>query len=425
MTTNIQHIVFIVCHYYPFASANGNCAGKLAEEYAKRGFRVTVVCQKQWLGQEPNEQLRGCQIVRVSCRFNDRYVKYRGQASRKGIEGVWGKIRFFLIKLGNWMRVVLGHDSSNREWRTAFHKALCSLNLDDTHTLLVPLCFPMEALLAAADYHVIHSRSRMIPWLLDMYADSSTLHRTSWNRRLKYKRHEQQERYVLGESTQIIYLSSWGAHLRDLRDGDMARCHEIGLPLASCVANSPSVRQSKERVELVYLGSLLKKERNPQPALKVVSRYAEKYQDFRFLIYHMGNCESIINKFVAVYPDLIVNCGAVDNRRAALARESADVLVLIGNSHAVQLPSKIYEYMSTRKSILFFVKDDNDPLVPLLNKYGNALIVREEDPGSIDVDELHRFFHQPSCPGESIASILEKNTPQFIADYILELIRKQ
>ena len=423
--SDIQHIVFVVCYYYPYASANGNCAGKLAEEYARRGFWVTVVCQKQWPGQVKCEQLRGCQVERISCRINDRYIKYRHQSFQEGIKGVWGKIRYFLVRWGNWARVVFGQDSSNGELREAYREALCSLNLDDKHTLLVPLCFPVESLLASADYHKAHPDARLIPWLLDLYADSATLHRIGWNRRLKYKRHEQQERYVLGESREVIYLSSWEAHLRALCNGDMTHCHEVGLPLAGRVPELLPVRQPKDHVELVYLGSLLKDERNPGAALDVISRCADRYQDFRLLVYHMGNCDSIVNKFAARHPDQIVNCGAVDSNQAAQAREDADVLVLIGNTHAIQLPSKIYEYMSACKPILFFVKDDNDPLVPLLKQYGNALIIREADAISADVDELHRFLHRPVNPNGNIADILEKNTPQYIADYILDLVVEQ
>lgn len=425
MVPDIRHVVFVVCYYYPYASANGNCAGKLAEEYAKRGFQVTVVCQKQWLGQEQSEMLRGCQIVRVNYRFNDRYNEYRQQSSRQGIKGILGKVRFFLVRWGNWARVVFGQDSSNRELRAAYRDALSSLNLDDKHTLLVPLCFPVESLLASADYHKAHPDARLIPWLLDLYADSATLNRTFWNRRLKYKRHVQQERYVLGESDEVIYLSSWGSHLRALCDGDMTHCHEVGLPLATCVTGSPLERERKDRIELVYLGSLLKNERNPSAALDVISRCADRYQDFRLLVYHMGNCNGIVNRFAARHPDQIVNCGAVGSGRAAEARESADVLVLIGNTHATQLPSKIYEYMSTCKPVLFFVKDDNDPLVPLLRQYGNMLIIREADAGSANVDELHRFLHQTAGPNEIITAILEKNTPQYIADYILNLVAEQ
>lgn len=58
---------------------------------------------------------------------------------------------------------------------------------------------------------------------------------------------------------------------------------------------------------------------------------------------------------------------------------SASVLLSIGNSESPMAPSKIYEYMATGKPIIHFYSWDNDPCLEPLRKYGNSILVKEND----------------------------------------------
>lgn len=416
-----KNIVFLVDRYYPYASANGNCAGKLAEEFVLRDYQVYVLCQKNSYSIPIKEVIRGCSVIRITTMYNEKYLKSKKIKSKGGLNGVIGSFCLYILRVEKWMRVVLGNTSCDSSWRKSYYDTLCSLNLEDDNTILIPLCYSMEETLAAADYHSHHPKCKLLPWLLDLYATSSTLHRTSWNRQLKYKRHVEQEQYVISQSEKLLFLSSWKDHLNFLTKGNNSMCHEIGLPLAT-LSDEPIVKEKKELTELVYLGSLLINERNPEAALRVFAHYAELYNDFCFNIYHQGNCDKIINDYASRCPENIVNKGSVSNEKASEARNAADVLVLIGNKHSVQVPSKTFEYLSTKKPIVFFVKDLNDPILPLIEQYGNCFIVFEHDADKVDYTKLHLFLKNGLQTNGDVESLLRKNTPQYIADYITNLI---
>lgn len=60
-----------------------------------------------------------------------------------------------------------------------------------------------------------------------------------------------------------------------------------------------------------------------------------------------------------------------------------DVLILFGNSSPLQIPGKIFNYISTGK-LIFFIKNmvEEDPSAKILKEYGNAIIV---DNNSLDI----------------------------------------
>ena len=420
---HINHIVFLVGSYYPYASANGNCAGKIAEEFANKGFRVSVLCQKNSINLPNEELLNGCRVIRLSTSFNNLMLKVFDISSRGGLSGIFCKCIYHFMRFLKWSKVILGKSSTNKAWYNAFYEGLSSIHSSKGDgLLLIPLCFPFEGCYAAATYHRENLGILMIPWLLDMYANSATLHRNNMNRRMKYNRHIAQELYVLKESDSVVYLSSWGKHLESLLGSDMNHCHEIGLPLANLNESKVYNKRTEGNIEIVYLGSLLKDERNPSVALGVFASLASMYSDFKFSIYHMGNCDKIIDNYSTRYPSQIINCGSVENSRAEEIRNNADVLVLIGNAHAIQIPSKTFEYLSTGKPILFFVKDDKDPILELLHEYGNVMIIKESKAGEVDLNALYSFLRDGASLCGNLRSFLEKNTPTYIANYLLNLV---
>ena len=69
----------------------------------------------------------------------------------------------------------------------------------------------------------------------------------------------------------------------------------------------------------------------------------------------------------------------VDNDEAESILMSADILVNIGNSVSNQIPSKLFDYISTGKPILNIYKNKNCPSLEILSKYPDVLNVYEEN----------------------------------------------
>ena len=71
--------------------------------------------------------------------------------------------------------------------------------------------------------------------------------------------------------------------------------------------------------------------------------------------------------------------GRKNKEEVARIYQEADILVNIGNAIDNQMPSKIFEYISTGKPILNFYKVPNCPTLKYLNNYPLALNLYEPD----------------------------------------------
>lgn len=87
------------------------------------------------------------------------------------------------------------------------------------------------------------------------------------------------------------------------------------------------------------------------------------------------------NQLPTQFNDLEIKCyGRVDNQTAQrLMLEEADVLINIGNINRNQIPSKIFEYMSTGKPIVNVCKSRECTTIPYFSRYPLAINLYEED----------------------------------------------
>lgn len=145
--------------------------------------------------------------------------------------------------------------------------------------------------------------------------------------------------------------------------------NRIDTPLNSCLDNNNS------RTRLIYAGMLFKDRRNPRFMLSVLSKIEWLILDM-YIPY--CNCDSIISQYLS---NSIKRYSAVSRERYnEMISEEYDILVNIGNNFSLQIPSKLYELLSTGKPILNFyqVKDSQ---YDMIEKYPLGL--------NIEFDELN------------------------------------
>jgi len=70
--------------------------------------------------------------------------------------------------------------------------------------------------------------------------------------------------------------------------------------------------------------------------------------------------------------------GNVSYTRSLALQKSADILLLIGNTGQLQLPSKIFEYLAIRRPILVIKTDQNDLAANLVARNNSGLIVANQ-----------------------------------------------
>ena len=174
---------------------------------------------------------------------------------------------------------------------------------------------------------------------------------------------------------------------------------------------SPDVQEATdhEGCRCCFFGSLYREIRNPRRTAELFSAAGEGIE-MRFVGRLVDGTEAEL--FPAGH-----TCRVTGEKRGADLEEEyreADILVNIGNAVTNQMPSKIFEYISTGKPIVNIYQSGECPTLRYLEKYPLALNIPETD---LEI-----------CPAESAERLrnfcLEKKGQRVSAEEIIRLYRE-
>ena len=130
---------------------------------------------------------------------------------------------------------------------------------------------------------------------------------------------------------------------------------------------------TRKKNKCFFIGNLYKDIRNPEKVIGVFG-LLKNYADLYFVGAFYGDQIKVSDVPVNVH-----FCGKRTSREIEKIYNEADFLVNIGNSIINQMPSKIFEYISTGKPIINVYKKRNCPTLKYLKKYDLALNIYEGD----------------------------------------------
>ena len=118
----------------------------------------------------------------------------------------------------------------------------------------------------------------------------------------------------------------------------------------------------------------------------------------------------------------------VSSSEATSIRNNADFLINIDNTNMTQVPSKLFEYISTGKPIINFYFNDKSPSLVYLQRYPLCLNIKVTcDPiyaakmiESFIVGSLNRMV-----PIEVIAKRFAECTPEYVANLFSIILNNQ
>jgi hypothetical protein len=135
----------------------------------------------------------------------------------------------------------------------------------------------------------------------------------------------------------------------------------------------PDIRSPK------FLFDILKESINSKIKLYIVGGVYGEFQD-GFLEYYQKELDG-----------KLIFCGKVESNVAYNAILNADILINIGNTIPNQMPSKIFDYISSGKPIVNFCKLDNCPTLKYTKLYPMCLDIIE---GDTLTDEIVKRFEE-------------------------------
>ena len=213
---------------------------------------------------------------------------------------------------------------------------------------------------------------------------------------------------------------------------DALKVNHLPLPSRAASVGFPMITKNQRhgnmhgdgKIHLLFCGWLYSDIRSPRYFLDIVSRLDE-----RFEVTFMGReCELLQNRFPIETRAKLITLPNQPYDIALQAMADADVLINIGNSVPVHMPSKTLEYINTGKPMVNFYKFADCPTLYYTKRYPLALNLFEEEK---DIDAAAARFVR-FCE-ENIGKTVDHDwveteyadcTPRYIAQRILESLEK-
>lgn len=194
----------------------------------------------------------------------------------------------------------------------------------------------------------------------------------------------------------------------------------VGFPMIESHTLYPAKKNNDGKIRLLFCGWMCSQLRSPKYFLDIVSRL-----DGRFEVTFMGKeCELLQERFPIETKATLITLPNQPYEVALQAMADADVLINIGNSVPVHMPSKTLEYINTGKPIVNFYKFTDCPTLYYTKRYPLVLNLFEEE-NKLD-DATLRFVR--FCK-ETVGKTVDRDfieceyadcMPQYIAQKILE-----
>lgn len=171
-------------------------------------------------------------------------------------------------------------------------------------------------------------------------------------------------------------------------------------------------------LNFAYVGTLNTENRNPAHAIDLIEKISIKTGK-KALLHIWGNVDSSVKKQFEKAENVLYH-GMLAPERVMFALKAADFIVNIANEQTPQMvPSKIFQYFSTRKPILNFVSSEEDCSIPFFEKYGYAVSMYKKHGVERNVELATSFFETLEERRSRIdETFLSKSTPAFFANLV-------
>jgi len=373
----MANLLFLSDYYYKNASANGICVEQIANINAKCGGQSYVICSGNC-----NEICKVCENeIKISFIKRSLYRKiydYASMSKFSFVKQISNLITHVLKFVYIWKYPMI-EPRAIYKYVNIGEKIIKSVRIDT----IVAQYKPIEVVLAANKLKSLHPEIRYVFYSLDSLTSEggNGLLPISFRNKACLKL----EKIALKTADCSIFMNCSKAHYQN----DVYLSYNSKMYFADNPLLSYQIYQKSKEIDMksiVFAGTLNKGIRNPERALQIL---LPLMKNKKLHLFTHGDCNDIISKYQMKYPGIIENHGFVKHEEVMHAIYSAGFLLSIGNINSSMNPSKIYEYISTGKTIIHVYSDKNDPCLEILKKYNNIILINSND-ARIDEQEISR-----------------------------------
>ena len=405
-------ILLIDLEFYPMANANIAILFRLFGSQPEP--EITVL--SEWIDGPQRETVQGMNIIRKE--IHSARTVHKPKRSLAGV----GQYAGLLGAKLKTMRADNNIDYKRAEdFLAGIRDVIGPLQFDAVISVSSPIESHVCGQRIAAMYHV-----SWIPYYLDPFSTNHVFPEGTMASRIRF------EEELLSHAAHILMMEpipeDYFRHQVNLEE---SRVTVLGLPGIRTVAAAgmrPDYFDARA-VNCVFIGNLYAGIRNPGRLIELFKALGRGYHLF-FIGSH--NDPELQKQYRENGYDKLDNVTFIDPVPAAEAEAvmmAADVLVNIGNSVDNQIPSKIFDYISSGRPILNLYKISNCPSLHYFREYPAVVHVFEDDADKPETVCTVRDFldnaRQMILPdADVIRQVWKENTPETVRAHIMDALRK-
>lgn len=412
-----RHFVFLVTNYYPFYSAVGKCIGNIAEVISI-GNKVTVICKKSTIDQENNELFDNQEIIRFENKNDIKRFRYQEKIKTStGNKRKYYNIRLQLHRVAEAFMMLISPTSLKKQLIVNYYNSL--KNIGDDIDVLIPACSPIEAIVASIIYKKEHANTKVIPILFDMFSQNALLHKTKWNRIIKFKRHLDIEEGVFEYSDYILHMPSWENHIKEYFQKYKAKSYRIEHPLI--VRRNISFNKNLN-IDAIRIGCCIDQSIAEEHLNKILLLCKLIIQSNNKCIIHFsGDISNKVQEFMTIYPN---NCSYICNsEKITDIIKNISFLLYVGNKDI----EKFFSYVQSLKPIISLGDTLSDLEKDLFSKYPYSLniIIKNREYTLKNIEKFISTYKDKVIRFDEVYNILSANKMSYSNKIIEELINNK
>ena len=414
----MKKILIMTDAFLPKALANGICVHQIAKSLIEMGYEVHIISYKK-KGESKYEIIDQIKIHRVKQRLFFALRLY----GEENANSFLGKIAYNLAMVINKVKklIYISHyPMTSVIFTLRYYFKAKKLHKEHNIDLIISVYNPIESYAAGILLKRKFPNIKLVLYVLDSLTNNGLTRFIS--QKLNDNKGWTWEKRGYSIADLILNMKCHEEHhSRQRYDQYRKKMKIVDIPLfRSITCKQDTNFFDSSIINIVYTGALGYEYRNPKYLCDLFLSIPN-IDSYKLHFFSRGNSESLLENYSQISSGKIVRHGYVDVKTSINAICNASILVSIGNSNSIMIPSKIFEYMSTGKPIIHIFSRNDDSCLPYYSKYENVLLIDQYDSFEVNMNKLNIFIrNQDNIDINSIKSIFNENTPEYTAKFIVE-----
>lgn len=395
-------VLFITRQYFPHGDSTSRVVHHLAEEFLKQGWDVTVLALATCPEDARVREWEGVHVenLRVPGGMDREQFRKGLKHDFFGTVTAAGKLAVSLLGRKN-EGLGLAMNPLSRE---ALRKGIDRIQETGRVDFCIATLMPAEAAAAAMD--AMMPETVFAVYQLDTFWNNESLQAGCLENRKHF------EKRLIDRADFVVTTPL------------IRRANETAFPEHRgkiISAEFPMIREAEVSedsrgiyddglIHCAFLGRLYKVFRPPQAVVEMM----QNVQNERVVFDFYGQGQYLIKNSAGKKNRLH---GGVSSEEAGRIQRAADFLVNIDNTTKMQVPSKIFEYISTGKPVINFYYNEDSPTLSYLERYPNCVNVFLNGDPDAEMRKLEAFLAASKgrrIPFPEVRELFRENTPETV-----------